>query len=145
MGLTLSYPATLYRPQAPPDLSEWDTRQRLSPAAVRGFVRTMARWKVRDEDARTLVGGISNGTWYAWKKDPDRVLDADQLTRISLVLGIFAALHAVHSSEIADRWMRMPNSNRLFRGVTPLSFVLKGGVPALQLVRQLVEARRSGV
>ena len=43
----------------------------------------MTRWKVRDEDARALLGGVSNGPFYEMKRNTDRVLEADRLTRIS--------------------------------------------------------------
>jgi hypothetical protein len=57
----------------------------------------MARWQVRDEDARVLLGGVSNGPFYEMKRNPDRVLDADRLTRISYLVGIFKALHILHA------------------------------------------------
>ena len=57
----------------------------------------MARWKVRDEDARALLGGVTNGPFYEMKRKPDRMLDADRLTRISYLIGIFKALHILHS------------------------------------------------
>jgi hypothetical protein len=53
----------------------------------------MRRWQVRDEDARRLLGGVSNGPYYQIKKDPvGRILDADELLRVSYLLGIFKAL-----------------------------------------------------
>ncbi|MBA3887352.1 MAG: DUF2384 domain-containing protein, partial [Acidobacteria bacterium] len=55
------YPATRYRLEMPPDLSARGERERLSPAALRAFFNIMARWQVRDEDARALLGGVSNG------------------------------------------------------------------------------------
>jgi hypothetical protein len=79
------------------------------------------------------------------KKDPQgRTLDADRLVRISYLVGIFKALNILHSEQLADEWVRLPNSNRLFRGVTPLAFMLTGGVPAMQAVRRLLDARRGG-
>ena len=66
----------------------------------------MARWKVRDEDARALLGGVTNGPFYEMKRNPDRVLDTDRLTRISLLIGIFKALHILHSEALADEWVR---------------------------------------
>jgi hypothetical protein len=145
--LAHTYPQTLYAPPALPDLSRPDERRRLSPAALRTFFNIMDRWQVRDEDARGLLGGISNGTFYQWKGKPagtGRTLDQDRLTRISYLIGIFKALNILYSERLADRWMQLPNSNPLFAGRTPLAFVLQAGTPALATLRQLLDARRGG-
>ena len=78
------YPATRYHPAALVDLSVRSERERLSPAALRAFFNIMTRWQVRDEDARALLGGVSNGPFYEMKKNPERVLDPDRLLRISV-------------------------------------------------------------
>jgi Antitoxin Xre/MbcA/ParS C-terminal toxin-binding domain len=104
----------------------------------------MRRWQVKDEDARVLLGGVSNGPYYQMKRDPDRLLDTDRLTRVSLLVGIFKALHVLHSESLADRWMQLPNANRIFGGATPLDYMMRGGLPAIETVRRLVDARRAG-
>ena len=78
------------------------------------------------------------------KKNPDRVLDTDRLTRVSYLIGIFKALHILHGRTLADEWVRLPNRNAIFAGDTPLSFIMKGGLPAMQTVRRLLDARRAG-
>jgi hypothetical protein len=45
---------------------------------------------------------------------------------------------------LADAWVNLPNSNPMFEGEAPLRYVIKGGVPALVRVRQLLDARRGG-
>jgi hypothetical protein len=105
----------------------------------------MTRWNIRDEDARTLLGGISNGPFYEMKKNPDRVLDTDRLARISYLIGIFKALNILYSDKLADKWAKLPNSNPIFGGQTPLAYMMKGGQPAMQTVRQLLDARRGGM
>ena len=42
----------------------------------------------------------------------------------------------------ADAWMRMPNSNPLFGGATPLSLTINAGIDGLYRVRRLLDARR---
>jgi hypothetical protein len=141
----LSYPATRHEPPPVVDLTSRTERERLSPSALRAFFNIMERWSVRDEDARQLLGGVTNGPYYEMKKDPqDRTLDADKLLRISYLVGIFKALHILHGKALADEWVRLPNANRIFRGATPLAYMLRGGVPAMQLVRRLLDARRGG-
>ena len=138
------YPASRHVPAEPPDLADRKVRERLSPAALRAFFNIMERWQVRDGDARALLGGVTNGPYYEMKRDPDRVIDVDRLTRISLLIGIFKALHVLHSEGLADRWIQLPNANRIFRGSSPLDYMMRGGLPAIQTVRRLVDARRSG-
>lgn len=144
MGQPLRYPATRHRPDAPPDLAGRGERARLSPAALRTFFTIMQRWQVRDEDARALLGGVTNGPFYEMKRDPERILEADRLTRISYVVGIFKALNILHGRALADEWIRLPNTNPIFDGGTPLAYMIRGGLPALQTVRRLLDARRAG-
>jgi hypothetical protein len=130
--------------EKPVDLSSRKTQGSLSPSALAGFFRLANVWKLRDEDARGLLGGISNGTYYSLKRRPSKTLDQDKLTRISLLLGIFKALNILYSKKLADAWVQLPNSNPMFGGESPLVSMVKGGVPAMIRVRQLVDARRGG-
>jgi hypothetical protein len=141
----LTYPATRYEPAPLVDLGSKAERERLGPAALKAFFNIMGRWQVRDEDARQLLGGVSNGPYYEMKKDPDRALETDRLVRISYLVGIFKALNILHSEKLADEWVRLPNTNRIFAGVSPLEYMVKGGTPAMQTVRRLLDARRGGM
>jgi hypothetical protein len=140
-----SFPQTRYQPSPLVDLTSKRERERLSPAAIRTFFNIMTRWNIRDEDARMLLGGMSNGPFYELKKKPDRVLDTDRLTRISYLIGIFKALNILYSDKLADRWVQLPNSNPVFGGQMPLAYMERGGLPAMQTVRRLLDARRGGM
>ena len=144
----------------PADLSSRATQEKLSPVAIRAFFRLSTHWKLRDEDARGLLGGISNGSFYQLKRgdnkssEPKAVsakalaaksLDQDKLTRVSLLVGIFKALNILYSTKLADAWVQLPNSNPILGGQTPLACMLKGGVPSMLRVRQLLDARRGGL
>jgi hypothetical protein len=145
MALPLTYPATRFEPSPLVDLSAKTERERLSPSAIRAFFNIMAKWKVRDEGARLLLGGVSNGPFYEMKKHPDRLLDSDKLLRISYLVGIFKALNILYSEALADAWVQRGNTGRIFNGATPLAYMIKGGLPALQTVRRLLDARRGGL
>jgi hypothetical protein len=144
MALALQYPDTRHRPPAPPDLTARSERERLSAPALKAFFNIMARWEVRDEDARALLGGVTNGPFYEMKRNPGRVLDADRLTRISYLVGTYKALHILHARRLADDWVSLPNTHPIFGGRTPLDYMIRGGLPALQTVRRLLDARRAG-
>jgi len=140
-----AYPETAYTPSPLVDLSIKRERERLSPSALRAFFNIAERWKIRDEDARALLGGISNGPYYAWRKEPKRTLSTDTLLRISFLVGIFKALNILHGEALADEWVRLPNDNRIFAGRAPLEYMKAGGIPAMQSVRRLLDARRGGM
>ena len=139
----------------PADLSSRAVQEKLSPVAIRAFFRLTSHWKLRDEDARGLMGGISNGSFYQLKRSTTKTsdaktldiktLDQDKLTRLSLLVGIFKALNILYSAKLADAWVQLPNSNPIFGGQTPLAYMRKGGVPSLLRVRQLLDARRGGL
>lgn len=144
MARPLSYPATRYRIETPADLGARAARERLSAPGLKAFFNIMASWKIKDEDARALLGGVSNGPFYEMKRNPDRVLDADRLTRISYLIGIFKDLQILHGRSLASEWVQLPNSNPIFAGQTPLAYMIRGGLPAMQTVRRLLDARRAG-
>jgi uncharacterized protein (DUF2384 family) len=139
------HPTTRYEPEPLVDIASRPARERLSPSALRAFVNVMERWSVRDQDARELLGGISNGTLYAIKRREKKILNADELLRVSYLVGIFKALNILYSTALADAWMTRPNTNPVFGGETPLDYVLTGGIPALQTVRRLLDSRRGGL
>ena len=139
-----AYPSSSFDAPAVVDLSSKTERERLSRSALRGFFRIIERWNVRDEDARELLGGLSSSAYYEWKKNRDRVLDVDRITRISYLTGIYKALHIIYGDKLADEWVSLPNSNAIFGGRTALAYMIGGGLLAMQTVRKLLDARRGG-
>jgi hypothetical protein len=141
---SLAYPSGAFDVPGLVDLSSKAERERLSRSALRGFFRIVERWKIRDEDARGLLGGLSSSAYYDWKKNPDRVLEVDRITRISYLTGIYKALHILYGDKLADEWVNLPNSNAIFGGRTALAYMIGGGLLAMQTVRKLLDARRGG-
>lgn len=141
----LNYPESWY---APPELIDITTpveRKRLGPSALKAFFNIVKCWHLRDEDAMHLLGGVASSTYYAIKKSPRRAVDPDTMLRISYLVGIFKALNILHGKALADRWVTLPNTNPIFRSGTPLEYMIRGGIPAIQLVRRLLDARRGGI
>jgi hypothetical protein len=130
--------------EQPADLSRKEVQKRLGPPAVRAFFKIVELWGVRDEDARQLLGGISNGAFYELKRKGRGTLDQDRLIRISILTGIFKALNILYSKNLADRWPQLANENPMFAGEAPLAYMIRGGQPAMLRVRQLLDARRGG-
>jgi hypothetical protein len=141
---TMQQPVVGFSWDSAVDLSTKENRTRLSPAAIKGLLRIATRWKLRDDDTRVLLGGMSSGSFYTLKDQGAKTLDVDQLTRVSLLIGIYKALNILYSQKLADAWITLPNTNSIFGGDSPLNYVKKGGIPAFLRVRQLLDARRGG-
>lgn len=141
---TLEHSAVGFLTAKAPDLLSRAVQERLSRSALSAFFKLAQAWQLRDESARQLLGGVSNGMFYQLKSGQKKTLDQDKLTRISLLLGIFKALNVLYSRKLADAWVNLANTNPMFQGEAPLSYMIKGGVPALVRVRQLLDARRGG-
>jgi hypothetical protein len=144
MTTALMAPASRYEVPLLPDLGDARARRELTPAAVRGVVRLADAWQLTTEQVCRLLGDVPQSTWFAWKAKPPADLGTDRLTRVSLLLGAYTALHAVHGPELADRWVRLPSSNPLFAGRTPLEAMAVGGIPVMAAVRALLDGRRGG-
>lgn len=143
---SLSYPVTRYSPAEIVDLGSREERKRISASGLKALFNIAACWKLRSEEVRELLGGVANGSYFEMKKHPEaKLLDADQMYRVSYLIGIFKALNILHSRQLADEWVKLPNSNRIFNGRTPLEYMIRGGVPAMQTVRRLLDARRGGI
>jgi len=127
-----------------PDLGNVATRGRLSTPAIVAFFALVDKWDVRNEDAMGLLGGVSHGRYYELKKNRKGLLSQDELTRISLLIGIFKALNILFSQRLANQWASRPNSNAMFNNVPPLQLLVRGGVPAMIGVRRLLDSRRGG-
>jgi uncharacterized protein (DUF2384 family) len=127
-----------------PDLADPKTKARLSPAAVVAFFAIVEKWQLRNDDAMALLGGASHGRYYELKKNRKGLLSQDELTRISLLIGIFKALNILFNPRLANQWTSRPNSNPMFNNAPPLQFMERGGVPGMLSVRRLLDSRRGG-
>jgi|SRR5579864_966149 uncharacterized protein (DUF2384 family) len=127
-----------------PDFTDPRTRKRLSGPAIEAFFKIVEAWHISGDDAMGLLGGISNGRFYQLKRTRHGLLTQDELTRVSLLIGIFKALNILFSRKLADQWVMRPNSNPMFGNATPLAALLGRGVPGMLDVRRLLDSRRGG-
>jgi len=135
--------APTWQPLPVQDRQDPAVRRRLSPPALSAFFNIAREWQLSATEERGLLGWPPVSTFHKYKSGDAGVLSFDTLTRISLVLGIYKALHILYAERLfADNWLRMPNTNRLFGGRTPLAFVLDSGIDGLFQLRRLLDARR---
>ncbi|HYZ85641.1 MAG TPA: antitoxin Xre-like helix-turn-helix domain-containing protein [Bryobacteraceae bacterium] len=125
------------------DLTDPAERERLSASAIKAFVNIAEKWGLSEAQARGLLGGIASSTFHAWKTEPrGRRLDQDTLMRISLVIGIYKALHIYFGKAWADRWIVLANRGPLFAGQAPIDYMLRHGQPGMIQVRRMLDTWR---
>ena len=120
-----------------------ENRKRLSGPALRTFFNIAADWQLSVVEQRALLGWPAASTYHKYKAGEHGALSFDTLTRLSLILGIYKSLHILYPERaFADRWLRLPNSNALFGGGTPLALMIDAGIDGLYRVRRLLDGRR---
>ncbi len=133
---------------APPGVdrrSDPKMRKRMSAPAVRSFLKIAKSWDLSVDEQRGLLGWPAASTYYKYKAGEVATLSFDTLTRISLMLGIYKALHILYPDDaLADRWVKLPNGNPMFGGRPALSLMVEGGIDGLTQTRRLLDARRGG-
>jgi len=112
---------------------------------MRSFFNIAAQWQLNTEEQRALLGWPAESTFFKYKADRVSTLPYDMLMRISLVLGIYKSLHILYPEpDLADRWVKLPNSNPLFGGKPAIVLMTEGGMDGLYQVRRLLDGRRGG-
>src|SRR5262249_25880783 len=120
-------------------------RKRMSAPAMRTFLNAARAWGLGVDEQRALLGWPAPATYYKYKAGNVGTLSYDTLTRISLVLGIYQALHLLYPDDaLADGWVKLPNSNPLFGGKPALSLMVDGGIDGLTQTRRLLDSRVDG-
>jgi hypothetical protein len=133
-------------PPVSANLSDAETRERLTPAAVDGVVRLAEIWRVTSAEICALLGDVSERTWFRMKKGEwSGTLSQDALTRVSALVGIFKGLRLLFSEPFSDEWVRLPNKGQLYAGRRPLDAMIEGGIPKMLEVRRHIDAMRGGL
>jgi hypothetical protein len=146
MGLAARPAVDSGQAAAIPNLSDVDTRDRLTPAAVDGIVRLAEVWRLTSAEVCALLGDVSERTWFRMKKGEwSGALSHDTLTRVSALIGIFKGLRLLFSEPLSDEWVRLANKGPLYGGRRPLDVMIEGGIPKMLVVRQHIDALRGGL
>lgn len=120
-------------------------RAQMDAAAMRTYPNIAKAWGLKEHDAARLLG-VADSTYRRWKGHPERaLLDASQRERMSLILGIYKALHILlPRPDVANGWLHRENNNPTFAGHKPIERLLGGQVSDLFIVRQHLDAARGG-
>jgi hypothetical protein len=136
-------PETGVIPLAPPNQRQLSsTRKRLSGPAIRAFFNIADRWALTNDEQQALLGWPARATFFKIKKGNVSTLSFDTLERISLILGIYKALHILFADDaLADQWVKLRNTNPLFGGTPAIQFMTQS-IDHLYQVRRLLDSRR---
>ncbi len=125
-----------------------ETRERLSPPAIRAFVQLAALWKLSETEQLALLGeSVGRSTLYEWRRGTVRAaLNQDQIMRTSFLLGIYEGLQRIwrRTPQIADAWVRRPLASKPFQGREPLAYMIAGGIPAMADTRAYLDGANFG-
>lgn len=133
----------------PPDLADpvalLSDPLRVARVAAKAYSRIVLAWHLDSPAAAKLIA-VSPRTWARIKAGQwSGRLNQDQLMRISALIGLYKGLHLYFGEALADQWIRMANTGPQFRGLEPVEFMLRGGLPALLETRNYIDALRGGV
>lgn len=122
----------------------WESldRDRLTSAAWRASEQLRRSWSLTSQQISDLIGANDADVDQPLTSEPP--MSDEQLHRVGLLVGIYADLHRLHSTGLADAWMTRPNSNDLFHGQPPVVTMTAGGLAAIIEVRDLLAGRVAG-
>ena len=110
---------------------------------MRAFVNIAEAWGLSVAEQLKLLGIASRSTFFKWRRERDPRLPGDTLERLSYLLGIYKSLQILlPDPQIADAWIRKPNTASPFGGRSALERMLSGQVADLYVVRQYLDAER---
>lgn len=110
-------------------------------AMTRAVMTLFERWRLSDQEAATLLGGITTKSVQRWRQGKPARIGRDQADRMSNLLGIHKALRLLLRSQTRGyEWIRQPND--AFGGRPALDIMLGGGLTDLMRVRHYLDAVR---
>ncbi len=137
--LAAQYP-TMNAPATAPRLEDHGD-DRVAAVALRAFFALADAWGLDTETQRVLLGRPGTRTLYRWRSEGARQLPPDTLERISLLVGIYKALHVLlPDATQADGWIH--RGNAAFGGRSALDVMRQGKVDDLYRVRRHLDAWR---
>ncbi len=112
---------------------------------VKAVVRTFDAWQLSNVEAAALFD-VPPATWARMKSGTfNGSLDRDKVTRASFIIGIFKGLRLLFNGPLTHGWPRLPNRGEPYAGRSPVAYMIEGGIPAMDAVRQHVDALRGGL
>tara|TARA_R110002033_G_scaffold135713_6_gene175484 strand:- start:32943 stop:33356 length:414 start_codon:yes stop_codon:yes gene_type:complete len=122
------------------------TNPKVSAAGFKAACNILAKWGCKTDEMQAIMR-ISKSRFFDYKsgKKEGYLLDKDQLTRISYILNIHAALRVFFSNpENVYGFMNMVNNNPFFCGRKPIEIIKDGDFINIYEVFCRIDSMRSG-
>lgn len=111
---------------------------------LRVVFRILDELGVDAETGRALLGGISRGQYYRWRRHPERApITWDLLERLSYILGIYKAVQILvpdARQQVAFFWRE--NAHPVCNGRAPMEVMRQGRVADLYTMRRWLDGER---
>lgn len=127
-----------------PDTATLTHDRAMAAAGLKAAVRILECWGTSGEQGEAILR-VSHSTYARARRGElaEIKLDRDQLTRISYLLNIHAALGILFDNpENRYGFMAMANHNPYFNGRSPLSLISGGDIAALYETFKRIDALR---
>ncbi len=112
-------------------------------AMARAVVNLFRLWQLTEEQACTLLGGMSQRTYARWKGGEVGRLSRDLKARLSNLMGVHKALRITfRDPRRAYDWVHQPNA--VYGGRSALDVMLGGELTDIMRVRRYLDAERGG-
>ena len=112
---------------------------------VKAVVKACDFWNLTNREAAQLFD-VPIATWNRMKAGQYRgTLDRDKAMRASLIIGIFKGLRLLFNGPLAYGSPLARNGGPPYQGLTPVEFMISGGIPAMMRVRDHIDAMRGGL
>ena len=108
--------------------------------ATETYTDIVKAWKLDDSDAKKLLD-VETHTWIQIKSETwSWPLEKEQLMRISAIIGLHRALHSCFNKDLANRWVKRPNTGPIFSGRKPIDVMIEGGLAVMIKTRRYMES-----
>ncbi|WP_421852496.1 antitoxin Xre-like helix-turn-helix domain-containing protein [Oricola sp.] len=102
------------------------------------LTRVALDWGLTNDEAAALAG-VAPRTWSRIKDGTFRgTLGQDQMMRASLLIGIYTGLRALIDGPLTHNWPKTVNAG--FEDHTPVAMMIEGGIPAMLMIRNHIDA-----
>lgn len=120
-----------------------DQLVRLSPIAIHSYIHLMDLWEVKTQDRWDLLSStppFNLEKYEGW--NASIALTEEQLIRVDLLLKIARHLQLLSGPELCWKWIQKPNSGPLMKGLTPLQYMINGGLPTITGISNYLEGQK---
>lgn len=112
------------------------SRESLSSPTIKAMSKIASAWELSEEEAMKLLGETDRELYSSWMREPDyALLSEKQIKRVSYLLSVYRKLpEYLKRTESPVIWLRSSNDSIIFKGKTPLSYMLEGDIDRIHSV-----------